>query len=134
MRFLLKLLVTLFLLVMVFNFIRYRLPKGKSVSLERKMVFQMIDIGQADGWRCNVFESLLGKKRISVVDEHEQVTWFYVNQADFAQCWKTSPFKLQKQSQTLLLTLDVQPLLLGGYGPAKITNIEFINEMPMIRK
>ncbi len=126
--------ILILLTLAILTFLRYRIPSGKAFTLEREMVFQMIDIGQGDPVRANTLELTLGKRRIFTTTKNGTQEWFYVSKEDFDKCWNSKPADLSNSSETLLLHIATKKLLFGGYAPATIVKIETLDKVPIIRK
>jgi hypothetical protein len=112
----------------------YRLPYGRLRSFRNEIVYQVIDIGQADFMRWS-FEGCFFKRRVFVVGDGNEPRWFYVSEADFERLLPEPWPKMREENYTIEATFNVRPLLLtGGYTVATVTDVKKVNKRPIVSK
>ena len=114
-------------------YILIRLPMSKSIVIDSRVMYRMVDTGQGDFLR-NGIELLLGNKKIFLADPIDDVKWIYVDKAAFEKLWPESPPEMSRKNYTIKARFRTYKLLFGGYGKASVIRIEKLEENPIIRK
>lgn len=108
----------------------YRLPDfNQSIKVESEIVFDFVDINISN--RDFIETIILGNSVVSIVEGGQR---FFVSKEDKKRLWAVSPHELKKRGVTLNVTLEVQPLLFGGYGRAHLITVQEVNSEPQITK
>lgn len=124
-------LIILFIVSTALGFLRYRITTGEEVTLRREIKYQVIDLIGLDAYRALVIEPLAGKRRLFVINEDESSGWFYVSPEDFDKAWPDNLYEIDYTFEAILRT---KQLLLGGYAPAEIIELQKVDRKPRIAK
>ncbi|WP_221417854.1 hypothetical protein, partial [Fulvivirga kasyanovii] len=118
--------------VMVVYFL-IRLPVSKSIVIDSRVIYRMVDTTQGDFLR-NGIEMLLGNKKVFLADPIDDLNWVYVDKTIFEKLWPESPLEMSRKNYTIKARFRTYKLLFGGYGKASVIGIEKLEENPIIRK
>lgn len=114
----------------VVGLLLFRLPIGRKQRLQGAVWFKYFDLGDGS-FRYWAWEAWpWGSKDLYLVDKR----LLYVSKSDYQRLWAEDPFVLDKQSRTKKVVVAVYPVLLGGYGKAKVESIEEVQGTPLITK
>lgn len=109
------------------------IPTNKTVIVDSRIRYQLIDFGQGDIIR-NSIEYRLNNRRIFLADTTNGIRWFYVDYKDFKRLWPEPPFDMREKNYTIKARFEAKKLMFGDYSKATIIQIEKLNENPMITK
>lgn len=109
------------------------IPTSRSIIVESRIRYQMIDIGQGDFVR-NGIEHKQRNKRIFLQDTINGIRWLYVDSSDFKKLWPEPPFIMKEKNYTIKAKFKTHRLLNGEYSKATLLEYDSINESPMITK
>ena len=110
-----------------------KIPTSKSIIVESRIRYQMIDIGQGDFVR-NGIEYKLRNKRIFLQDTVNGIQWLYVDSSDFKKLWPEPPFTMKEKNYTIKAKFKTHRLLDGEYAKATLLEYDSIEGSPMITK
>jgi hypothetical protein len=113
-------------LIILYPFVRYRLSFSSPVTFQDRVSYLVLDFKQLSV-RSLCFENLFGNRIVNLEDG----TGIYVSAEDFRRCW---PDDIQEKMYSTRATIEVRPLLFGGYGLGRVIAVEKINEPPRLRK
>lgn len=108
-------------------------PTSKSIIVESRIRYQMIDIGQGDFVR-NGIEYKQRYKRIFLQDTANGIHWLYVSSSDFKKLWPEPPFTMKEKNYTIKAKFKTYRLLDGEYAKATLLEYDSIEGCPMITK
>ncbi|MEH8016143.1 hypothetical protein MN202_02755 [Rheinheimera muenzenbergensis] len=115
---------------LLISIVLYRLPDfNQSIKIESEIVFDFVDINISN--RDFIETIILGNSVVSIVEGGQR---FFVSKEDKKRLWAVSPHELKKRGVTLNVTLEVQPLLFGGYGRAHLIAVQEVNSEPRLTK
>lgn len=123
--------VILFIFSTALGFLRYRITTGEEIVIRREIKYQIIDLIGFDPYRALVIEPLAGNRRVFVINEDGSTGWFYVSPEDNERVW---PENLYEIDYTFEATFKTKKLLLGGYAPAQVVEIQKVDRKPRISK
>jgi len=109
------------------------IPTSKSIIVESRIRYQMIDIGQGDFVR-NGIEYKQRHKRIFLQDTANGIHWLYVSSSDFKKLWPEPPFTMKEKNYTIKAKFKTYRLLDGEYAKATLLEYDSIEGCPMITK
>jgi hypothetical protein len=109
------------------------IPTSKSIIVESRIRYQMIDIGQGDFVR-NGIEYKQRNKRIFLQDTVYGIQWLYVDSGDFKKLWPEPPFVMKEKNYTIKAKFKTYRLLNGEYAKATLLEYDSIEGCPMITK
>jgi|WetSurMetagenome_2_1015567.scaffolds.fasta_scaffold1261656_1 hypothetical protein len=108
----------------------YRLTSGQTVRFEREVRFQLIDLGQNATLQWNL-ELSQGNRRLFLAPMDSLPREVYVSAADFQKCWAVPLSQLQRDSMTVVATLEGKSLLLlDGYSSVRVLDTRLIKKYP----
>lgn len=114
-------------------YVGMRLPTSRSIIIESRIRYQMIDFGQGNFIR-NGIEYKLHNRRIFLQDTVNGIRWLYISSSDFKKLWPEPPFKMQEKNYTMKAKFKTYKLLNGEYSKATLLELDSIPERPMITK
>ncbi|EKE69458.1 hypothetical protein [Gallaecimonas xiamenensis] len=109
-------------------FFKYRLLKRPAVVVIQGVVtYRISDLSWSNRQR---FESLMGGRKLVLEGQGP----FFVASRDYAKWHPEGPLALAKKKVAMSVTLEVHPLLLGGWSRARLVFAEQINQPPTLLK
>lgn len=122
--------ISIVVLYLVISVTLYRLPNFDKVEcFQSEVVFDFVDIQLSPR---EIFETgVLSKRVVTLVIENKR---FFIENIDKQKLWKVNPRDMKKQGYTLSAKVCAQPLMFGGYGVAKVTNLTKVNKQLIITK
>lgn len=124
---------TLTLLPFIIIYLGLRVPSSKSIIIDSKITYQMVDFGQGDCIRDRI-EYKLNNRRIFLVDSVKGIKWLYVDNKDFLRLWPEPPFNMKDKNYTIKARFKTYKLLNGDYSKATLINFEKVEENPIKAK
>lgn len=121
------------LLPFIVLYLGYWIPTSKSIIVESRIRYQMIDIGQGDFVR-NGIEYKQRNRRIFLQDTVNGMQWLYVDSYDFKKLWPEPPFTMKEKNYTIKAKFKTYRLLNGEYAKATLLKYDSIEGCPMITK
>jgi energy-coupling factor transporter transmembrane protein EcfT len=114
-------------------YLGFIIPTSKSIIVESRIRYQMIDIGQGDFIR-NGIEYKQRNQRIFLQDTVNGIHWLYVDSGDFKKLWPEPPFTMKEKNYTIKAKFKTYRLLNGEYAKATLIEYDSIKGCPMITK
>ena len=120
------------LLVMWFSisWLIYRLTANEPpIKITAEVEYKMLELELSN--RSFFEETALSHFRPIRLVGHNR---FYISEAEHAQLWQASPFDMLEQNYTIVATIEVQPLVFGGYSAANLISYEKVQGTPHVTK
>lgn len=107
-------------------------PNSKQ-GFEAVVIYKMVDL-EWDNYFRNRLESFRNNKRMFLETNKLNVPYVYVSAKDYKNIISTSPHEMKRNGRSIKVILEVEKLLLGGYGNAKVISFEEIDAVPTLIK
>jgi hypothetical protein len=113
----------------ILGFALFRMPVGKRVSIESEVKFKSFDL-PIGTLRESYWEYPLGNEHLYLADG----SLFYVSKEDQERVWAEAPSKLRERRRTLKVVVSACPVLVGGFGKARIDQLVEMPGQPLMQK